>query len=745
MRRRTVSMNIEAAVRALTMASAAATFSWRMTVPEGIVAAGLAAAIGVLAGHRAAGSRVRLWAILASAALALLVGTLLASVLRSADFPSALIGASAAFTVGECLLWVSIILPLTAAMRACAQRIPSLAVIELLFAATALAASVGAHRDGRIHRPLAISDWAWTHGISPVMIFLVIGGAGSIVLAGFLIAEQRKRRWPLHLAVLALLAVGLLFIIRLTGIPKPPSGSDLGLTGAPSERRAQGSDGRSSGSQGGSRSGSPGRDGGSAESGREHGDGSQGESGAEMGDIQFKNEYSSSGGESPVAVVLLHGDYSPPSGAFYFRQSAFSQFNGQRLVQATRGEVDTDIVESFPVEKIKLPDAPPASKERSALKTTVGLLTDHLKPFALDSPASLWPAQNPDQMQFRRAYGVLSMVPTLAYEEMLKHKPGDPSWTSEQWAHYTAAPSDPRYGELADKIVEVLRADFKEDPLAQAVAVKMWLDRNGIYSRKSRHADAGDPTASFLFGDLTGYCVHFAHAATYLLRARGVPTRVGAGYAVAEGDRGNGSAILVRAGSAHAWPEIRIDGIGWVIVDLQPERSLDPPEQPNDQDLQRMLGEMLRQSPGEDAQAGAARPGISGKALLRGFAKTLLLILALAYILKLYRAIVPLVAPRASLYRVGYRAALDRLADAGMRRRAGESREDFARRARGLAPSFEALTVAHVSTALGSRAAPDLAVMRRAAAVVAGEVFRNAPAWRSIPGLLNPLSWIAAR
>src|SRR5262249_40617899 len=158
------------------------------------------------------------------------------------------------------------------------------------------------------------------------------------------------------------------------------------------------------------------------------------------------------------------------------------------------------------------------------LRATTGLLVDHVRPFALDSPVVFEPRPNADAVRFQRVYDTLSLVPTATFRELLGRPPGDAGWSPEQWAHYTQGPDDPRYAELSDA--------YRDDPLARAFAVKRWLEEHGSYSRKSHHTDAADPVASFLFGDVTGYCVHFAHAAVYLLRALGVPARVAAGYAV---------------------------------------------------------------------------------------------------------------------------------------------------------------------------------------------------------------------
>ena len=78
------------------------------------------------------------------------------------------------------------------------------------------------------------------------------------------------------------------------------------------------------------------------------------------------------------------------------------------------------------------------------------------------------------------------------------------------------------------------------------------------------------------------------------MRSLGVPARVATGYAVSESARQGGSSLLLSGAASHAWPEIYIDGYGWVVLDVYPERALDPPEQPMDADLQRLLGELAR-------------------------------------------------------------------------------------------------------------------------------------------------------
>jgi hypothetical protein len=254
-----------------------------------------------------------------------------------------------------------------------------------------------------------------------------------------------------------------------------------------------------------------------------------------------------------------------------------------------------------------------------------------------------------------------------------------------------------------------------------------------------------------LFGDRTGYCVHFAHAAVYLMRTLGIPARVGAGYVVEESARQGGSAILLSGSNSHAWPEIYVTGVGWVIVDISPEKSLDPPMSPPDADLQRLLGEMARgEQPlpqgGEKlfepiAQAMRRVPWFVGRGLLI----VLPLLLAFGYGTKFWRRLAPVWASPRSAPRLAYRAELDRLSEVALTRGFGESREAFAARVVAHSPSFGSLTREHVGSRFGAGARVDRAALRRLAQAVRSELHGAVPYRRRLLGLLHPFSWFASR
>ena len=384
----------------------------------------------------------------------------------------------------------------------------------------------------------------------------------------------------------------------------------------------------------------------------------------------------------PVAAVLLHDEYTPPNGVYYFRQSAFSQFNGRRLVAATRRDVDRDLPTSFPTGPIDLPEVPNEQGDRALLDTTVALLAEHQQPFTLESPVRLGPAANPDTSRFKRVYRVTSAVLSSDFHALLGH--GNATLEETLRTYYTQGPGDPRYRELAQRVVKDLPERHAKDPLALALGVAHWLSEQGIYSLKSRHAGAEDPTADFLFGDVTGYCVHFAHAGVYMMRALGVPARVAAGYVFEESGRRGGSTIVLSGQNAHAWPEVYLTGVGWVVVDIAPQRSLDAPPEPPDPDLQNLLGELARGE--QPAMEGApqawsswvAKANLLPRLLGQGILALTALGLLWLYAVKLWRRGAPLVASDRALGRRLYRRQLDRLSDLSLARNFGEARERFA-------------------------------------------------------------------
>ncbi|MCX4245519.1 transglutaminase-like domain-containing protein [Paraliomyxa miuraensis] len=460
----------------------------------------------------------------------------------------------------------------------------------------------------------------------------------------------------------------------------------------------------------------------------------------------------SGGSPAPMAVVLFGDDYTPPSGGFYFRQDVWSHWNGSRLVDSRRPDVDRDVPRSFPSTPTEVVEPPP-EEGRQTVTGRVFLAVKHNKPFALEGPASLAPERNPEPSRFVRAYRFESRAQTIEYPALAGRASADPTWTEDVRDYYVRTPEDSRYAALAEEIVAALPEDVRGDPFAQALAIKLWLDEHITYSTAERHAGAADPTADFLFGSRIGYCVHIAHAAVMLWRSRGIAARVGAGYHGSPDDL-RGAALVLRSGDAHAWPELYLEGVGWIVLDIAPQQSLDPPPEPGDDDLTEQLAELARSeegtSPNDPTESTPkATPGLP---MPRVLLAVLLAMLVGLYLVKLWRRLAPLWTRGPALPRVAYRRALDQLAEVGIARQLGETRTSFAARARNLAPSLPALAALSEAALLGNpmidpRARPELqrSTWFQALRTLSHDLRAHVPARRRLLGLINPISFWQVR
>ncbi len=120
---------------------------------------------------------------------------------------------------------------------------------------------------------------------------------------------------------------------------------------------------------------------------------------------------------------------------------------------------------------------------------------------------------------------------------------------------------NPRAREFAEDL-----ADQYDDP---ADIVRHLLDRfreQEYFYTLRPPAMPDDGIDALLFDEKRGFCAHYAGAATFVLRAAGVPARVVVGYQ--GGDSGaDDEYLIVRQYDAHAWVEVWLPGEGWVRMD----------------------------------------------------------------------------------------------------------------------------------------------------------------------------------
>lgn len=134
-----------------------------------------------------------------------------------------------------------------------------------------------------------------------------------------------------------------------------------------------------------------------------------------------------------------------------------------------------------------------------------------------------------------------------------------------------------------------------------------------------------DFVENFLFVTKKGFCTYFASASVMIFRAAGIPARYVEGYVVPNG-LFKGSSVGTRSVTvrndeksrqelwdyyeavvtdryAHAWVEVYMDGVGWIIVDPTPGYSRYPGENGEDESLQDEENDVQQDNNETDSEA----------------------------------------------------------------------------------------------------------------------------------------------
>ena len=154
---------------------------------------------------------------------------------------------------------------------------------------------------------------------------------------------------------------------------------------------------------------------------------------------------------------------------------------------------------------------------------------------------------------------------TISYTDLRGFLPDD-SYDAFVHEVYTQVPDETRQA-LSD-ILPQLGVQPGDDPAWIAAAVKAYVQSSARYDLDTPSVPDGEDFVSwFLHDSDTGYCVHFATAATILLRCLDVPARYVTGYSTTlTADEWT----TVTSDDAHAWVECYIDGEGWYMLDPTP-------------------------------------------------------------------------------------------------------------------------------------------------------------------------------
>lgn len=105
--------------------------------------------------------------------------------------------------------------------------------------------------------------------------------------------------------------------------------------------------------------------------------------------------------------------------------------------------------------------------------------------------------------------------------------------------------------------------------------VKNFMKSSITYTENPGTIPAGEDFAKWFFEDKkSGYDVQYAAAAVMMFRYYGIPSRYVEGYLLTPetvNNAGTSEQVTVSQKYAHAWPEIYLDGMGWIPVEVTPK------------------------------------------------------------------------------------------------------------------------------------------------------------------------------
>jgi transglutaminase-like putative cysteine protease len=106
----------------------------------------------------------------------------------------------------------------------------------------------------------------------------------------------------------------------------------------------------------------------------------------------------------------------------------------------------------------------------------------------------------------------------------------------------------------------------------KALALQDYFRNNFTYDLSVGPGHSDSAIERFLFETKRGYCEQFAGTYAAMARSLGIPARVAVGFTPGDQDPSSPSTYHVRGLHAHAWPEVYIDGQGWVLFEPTPTR-----------------------------------------------------------------------------------------------------------------------------------------------------------------------------
>ena len=255
----------------------------------------------------------------------------------------------------------------------------------------------------------------------------------------------------------------------------------------------------------------------------------------------------------------------------YFRMTTLDLFNGIEWKRTEEKLPDSQIISG------PLPDAPASTSLQGTVRSTQvsvhSVFASRWLP--LPYPAThltIEPGRWVYDANSLNVFGIDNTTAGMEYlveSRELDYESATPTNAEAPGAldRYTELPElSAEVTDLADAVVAAAGA---VTPMERAIALQAWFrdDDEFEYTLEVEGGQGDEALVDFL-RDRRGYCVQFAATMAIMARHLDIPARVNVGYT--PGRNISGVSWAVTSDDAHAWPELYIDGLGWVRFEPTP-------------------------------------------------------------------------------------------------------------------------------------------------------------------------------
>ncbi|MFN0029378.1 MAG: DUF3488 and DUF4129 domain-containing transglutaminase family protein [Acidimicrobiales bacterium] len=172
-----------------------------------------------------------------------------------------------------------------------------------------------------------------------------------------------------------------------------------------------------------------------------------------------------------------------------------------------------------------------------------------------------------EETSLNMTYSVVSSMPLHTAEELRAARGPIPSAIRDE---YLTLPRDfpDEVSQLSDSITQGGNTAYDK-----ALALQNYFRSNYTYSTEVTGGQDINAIEEFLFSEVKqGYCEQFAGSFAAMARSIGLPARVAVGFTLGDPNPDEPDLFVVKGRHSHAWPEVYLAGVGWVLFEPTPGR-----------------------------------------------------------------------------------------------------------------------------------------------------------------------------